>query len=185
MKNSEDKPAVLLPKKHIYTHKTELKIGNWKNNFDLNYTQTLIAIALNHCCKYHDLIINGYLITAKSLYLVAKTHEKSIDMMLNKIEDHISLLLKDDNRIVKNKKYNIDFMLDNEDVFFEIQEPFFKVYPLKNDYMIPLITGKKIELPYYDRRLEALKQLVHHHPFCSAVDYSGAIGPVQVTLLKD
>lgn len=185
MKNMEDTPAALLAKKHLYSHKTALKIGNWKNNFDLNYTNTIIAIALNHCCKYHDLIINGYLITASSLYLVVKTHEKSIDTILNKIEDRINLLLKDDKRTLKNKKYNIDFILDHEDVFFEIQEPLFKVYPLKNEHLIPLITGKKIELPYYDRRLEALKKLIHHHPFCSAIDYSGAIGPVNVTLLKD
>lgn len=185
MKNIEDTPAVLLSKKHIHHHKTELKIGNWKNNFDLNYIHTLIAIALNHSCKYHDLIINGYLMTAKSLYLVAKTPEKSIENVLNKIEDYIHLLLKNDNQTLKNKNFNIDFILDPEDVFFEIQEPLFKVSPLKNDYLLPLITGKKIELPYHDRRLEALKRLIHHHPFCSAIDYAGAIGPVQVTLLKD
>lgn len=185
MKKIESTPEIPLSKKHFYTHKTELKIGNWKNNFDLNYTNSIIAIALNHSCKYHDLIINGYLMTAKSLYVVAKTHEKSIENVLNKIENHIHLLLKSDNQTLKNKNFNIDFILDHEDVFFEIQEPLFKVSPLKNDYLIALITGKKIGIPYYDRRLEALKKLVHHHPFCSAVDYSGAIGPVQVTLLKD
>lgn len=185
MKNIEDIAAVPLPKKHFYTHKAELKIGKWKNNFDLNYTNSIIAIALNHFCKYHDLIINGYLITAKSLYVVAKTPEKSIEKVLDKIEDYIHLLLKRDNQTLKKKNFNIDFILDPEDVFFEIQEPLFKASPLKNDYLIALITGKKTALPYHDRRLEALKQLIHHHPFCSAIDYSGAIGPVQVTLLKD
>ncbi|MEO6176892.1 MAG: hypothetical protein ABIP27_17195 [Flavobacterium circumlabens] len=185
MKNVEHTSEIVLPKKRLYTHQSEFKIGNWKDNFDLNYTHSLIAIALNHSCKYHDLIVNGYLITAKSVYLVVKTPEKSIENMLSKIENHIHLLLKNENQTLKNKNFNIDFILDNEDVFFEIQEPLFKVSPLKNDDLISLITGKKIELPYYDRRLEALKKLIHHHPFCSAIDYSGAIGPVYVTLLKN
>ncbi|MGH2664783.1 hypothetical protein [Flavobacterium sp.] len=185
MKKVEDKPIPLISKKHLYHHKVELRLGNWKNNFDISYVNTTIAIALNHCCKYNDLIINGYLITTKNLYLIAKTNEKTIDVILNKIERHIHFLLKADNRIIKKNIFNIDFIVDDEDVFYEIHEPLFKVYPFKNDHLIQLITGKKVKLPYFDRKLEDLKLMILHHRFCSAIDYSGAIGPVDVTLLNN
>jgi hypothetical protein len=70
-------------------------------------------------------------------------------------------------------------------MFYVIHEPLFELYPLKNNHLIQLITGKKVELPYFDRELENLKFMIAHHTFCSAIDYSGALGPVDVTLLED
>ncbi|MEN2399208.1 hypothetical protein GKZ90_0005435 [Flavobacterium sp. MC2016-06] len=185
MKKIENTAITVLSKKHFYKHNAVLKIGDWKNNFDLNYRNSIIAIALNHCCKHNDLIINGYLITTNNLYLVAKSNEKLLDAILNKLEHQINHLLKLDHKAIHKKKFNIDFIIDDEETFYEIQEPLFKIYPLKDDYLITLITGKKVTLPYFDRRLEDLKSMIQNHPFCSAIDYSGAIGPVYMTLLEE
>jgi hypothetical protein len=185
MKKIDNKPECTTTKKHLYNHKVELRIGDWKNHFDLNYANTIIAMALNHCTKDKDFFINGYLITSQNLYLIAKTEKKAIDTILNKMEQHINLLLQIHNQKLRNNKYETNFIVEDGNVFCLIHEPLFELYPFKNNHLIQLITGKKVELPYFDRELENLKFMVRHHSFCSAIDYSGAIGPVDVTLLED
>lgn len=182
MKKIEDTSISLNFKKHLHNHKVELKIENWRKHFDLNYVNTIIAMTLNHCTKNKEFIINGYLITSKTIYLIVKTNEKTFDNLLNKIEIHIHLLLKTHKKEIQNS-YENDFIEDEEDkTFYTIRKPLFKLYPLKNEHLVQLITGKKVLLPYFDRKLEDLKLLIHNHPFCSAIDYSGAIGPVDVTV---
>ncbi|KQX09909.1 hypothetical protein [Flavobacterium sp. Root420] len=183
MKKTENISVSIISEKYYHNHKLELRIGDWKKHFDPNYVNTIIAMALNHCTEETDFIINGYLITSKNLYLVAKTDKKRFDEMLHKIEHHINLLLKF--LTPEKNKYEIDFYIDQDDNYSIIHEPLFTVYPFKNDYLIRLITGKKVVLPYYNPELESLKSIVQHHPFCSVIDYSGAIGPVTVIPLKD
>lgn len=173
----------IIPKKHYHNHKLELRIGDWKKKFDSNYVNTIIALALNHCTNDNEFIINGYLITTENLYLVAKTDKKKFDETLHKIEHHINLLLKF--LTPEKNKYEIDFYIDQDEIYPIIHERLFIVYPFKNDYLIKLITARKVLLPYYNPELETLKSLVQHHPYCSVIDYSGAIGPVQVILLEE
>jgi hypothetical protein len=151
-----------------FLHKIELRLGEWKKKYEISYVNSLIAIALNHCVKDSELTIHGYLITKDKVYLVAKTVKEPIIEILDKIEIHLCFLLQE-----HTKSY------------YAFQKPFFKTYPLKNDYLVQLITGKKVELPYHDRELEELKFIIKHSSFCSCIDYSGALGPVDVTLLED
>ena len=53
-------------------------------------------------------------------------------------------------------------------------------YPFLNDYIRALITGKEVHIGYYDPYLERLKQYIHNHNYCSALDYSGGKSPVIV-----
>jgi hypothetical protein len=185
MKKNDDTVTSLIFKKHLHQHKVELKIGNWKKHFDSNYVNTIIAMTLNHCTKDKEYIINGYLITSKTIYLIVKTNEKTFDNLLNKIENHLHLILKMHKKAIQNN-YENDFIANDEgNNFYTIGKPLFKLFPLKKEHLIQLITGKKVLLPYYNRELEDLKLMIHNHPFCSAIDYSGAIGPVDVTLLND
>ncbi|WP_264563987.1 hypothetical protein [Flavobacterium sp. N3904] len=184
MRKIEKKPEPCAPKKHFYSHKIELKIGAWKKQFDFNYVNTIIAMALNHCTKDNAFFINGYLITSNTLYLVAKTDKKAMDGILYKMEQHLSLLIQIHSQKLKKKMYETDDIVDDETILYPIYEPLFELYPLKNNHLIQLITGKKVALPYFDRELERLKFMVKHHSFCSVIDYSGALGPVDVTLLE-
>ena len=183
MKKIENTPVSIISKKQYYTHKVELRIGVWKKHFDPNYVNTIIAMALNHCTKDKEFIINGYLITSQNLFLAAKTDTKKFDETLHKIEHHIHLVLKHPNP--ERNKYEADFFIGQEDSYYAVQDSFFTVYPLKNDYLTRLITGKKVLLPYFNPELERLKLMVQQHSFCSVIDYSGGIGPVDVTLLED
>jgi len=183
MKKVDDKSISITIEKRLHEHKIELRIGNWSKKLDLNYVNTLIAMTLNHCTKDKDFIIKGYLMTSKTIYLIVKTNEKIFDNLLNKIEKHVYLLLKTHKKEIQNC-YENDFM-DEDTAFYTIRKPLFKLYSLKNGHLVQLITGKKVLLPYYNRELEDLKLLIRNHPFCSAIDYSGAIGPVNVTLIAD
>lgn len=175
----------VIASKPLYYHKVMLKIGNWKKHFDLNYVNTIIAMALNYCCKKKELFINGYLITSQNLYLIVQTNEEIIDATVNRIELQIILLLKINPEKLKENNFEISFIADDENVFYAGRRSLFKIYPLHNDRLVKLITGKKVELPYFDNNLEDLKAMIHSHPFCSAIDYSGALGPVDVTVLED
>ncbi|WP_163411024.1 hypothetical protein [Flavobacterium ajazii] len=184
MKKTDDKSISIIIKKQLYSHEAELKLGDWKNQFHLDYVKTLIAMALNYCTENNDLVVNGYLITDKALYLIVKTNDKTFDSSIKKIENHIHFLLENHTKELKSiDKYN--FETNDENTFFSIRKPLFKIYPLKNEHLIQLLTGKKVTLTYFDRKLEDLKLLIRNHPFCSAIDYSGAIGPVEVGLLHD
>jgi hypothetical protein len=185
MKKNEDTAEVIVSKKHLHCHKVTLKIGNWKKHFDFNYVNTIIAMALNHCTKTNELVINGYLITSQNLYLVVKTTEKTIDAAVNKIELQMIVLLKINPKKLKENRYEISLIADDENIFYAARRPLFKIHPLQNEHLVKLITGKKVVLPYFDRNLEDLKAMVRNHSFCSAIDYLGAIGPVQITLLED
>lgn len=184
MKKTEDETTSLISKKHWHTHLVELKLGSWKKHYDFNYRNKIIALTLNHFIKKNELVIHGYLITGSSIFLVAKTDHRSFEEVIERIELHIALLLKKYDNKFSNSISKTDFMLDIEDIFQTVHQPLFKIKPLQNYYLIKLITGIKIEIPYLDPELEYLKLLIKNHPFCSSVDYSGAIGPVEVTLLE-
>lgn len=184
MKKTENLNKVAVTAPQFHCHKVTLKIGSWKKHFDFNYVNTIIAMALSDFDSKIFFYINGYLITSHNIYLVVQTTEKNIDEMVHKIETQIILLLKTNPQKLKENKREISFIADDENIFYEARKPLFKIYPLENDHLVKLITGEKVTLPYFDRNLRELKALIHNHPFCSAINYSGGIGPVKVTKFK-
>lgn len=184
MRKTDDKPTSMVSKRHFYSHEIELKLGNWKKHFDFNYRSTVIVMALNHFIKEHELVVNGYLITTKSLFLIVKTEKKSIDELVEKIELHIAFLLKKYDNKFTNSISKDDFLIEMENILYTVHQPLFKLKMIKSNYLIKLITGQKIDIPYYDPELEYLKLLIKNHPFCSSIDYSGALGPVEIVLLE-
>lgn len=185
MKKDENIKKIATAAPQLHRHKVRLKIGNWKKYFDSNYINTIIAMALNDFDDKIFFYINGYLITGQNLYLVVQTTEKSIDEMVSKIEVQIILLLKNNPQKLKENRGEIAFIADDENLFYDARKPLFKIYPLENDHLIKLLTGKKVKLLYFDQKLENLKTMIRNHPFCSAINYLGGIGPVEVTPIKD
>ncbi|MHC0447936.1 hypothetical protein ACWA1F_21190 [Flavobacterium sp. 3-218] len=185
MKKEENIIQVTITKPKLHCHEVKLKIGNWKKHFDLNYVNTIIAMALNYCSKNNAVFINGYLITSQNLYLAIQTNEKHIDTTVNKIEAQIIILLKNNRQKLKENRGEVSFITDDENLFYAARKPLFKILPLENDHLVKLLTGKKVTLPYFDRDLESLKVMIHNHAFCSAINYLGGVGPVEVTPLRD
>jgi hypothetical protein len=162
-----------------------LQIGKWKKLFRPVYYKTLLAEALNatvHKAEFRNAIA-GYLISDRRLCLVLKMDHRRIRKMLelfysnvrDEIRRHLETANKGDVKIFLKEA-----QVKPEDLF----EDLFTEHELKNDRLIKLITGRKVELPYYDPQLQRLKNDIHNYPFCSAIDYRGGKSPVLVKLVK-
>lgn len=185
MKKNVNTIQAIPAEENLYSHKVTLKIGSWRKHFDLNYVNTIIAMALNYCTKKNEILINGFLITSQNLYLIVQTNDETIDSTVNRIELEIIHLLKINPKKLKESRGEISFIADDESVFYEARRPLFKIHSLHNEHLVKLITGKKVALPYFDRTLEDLKATIHNHPFCSAIYYLGGISPVKVTAFQE
>lgn len=184
MKKTENIIQPIPDEDNLYSYKMTLKIGNWRKHFDLNYVNTIIAMALHFFTKKDQILFNGFLITSQNVYLMIETKEETIESVVSKIELRIIYLLKNNPQKLKVNRDEISFIADDESFFYEAQKPLFKIHPLRNKHLEELITGEKVELPFFDRTLQNLKATIHNHPYCSAIAYLGGISAVKVTELK-
>lgn len=162
-----------------------LKIGKWKKLFRPVYYKTLIAEALNKtiCKGEFKNTITGYLISDRRLCLVLKTDQKKIRKQLEIFYAGVREEIR--KQLDAIDRTELKAFLKKEQVSFEdIAEGLFTEYELKNKQLIKLITGRKVELPYYDPQLQRLKDQIHDYPFCSAIDYLGGESPVLVKVMK-
>jgi hypothetical protein len=143
------------------------------------------------------LYITGYLITRQMVHLVLDSEEqltseeqenifRELTESLNlKIEEAIERMRGRDNLMVPGINIAEDQEEeDDEDELPAIAMPFrhlIQAPPLTNYLLVKLITGSKVELPYYSIQLARLKDSIRNYPFCSAIDYGGAKGPVLIT----
>lgn len=155
-----------------------LIMGAWQNSFTEAQNNIIIAEALNHCICNEGLKLTGYLIAQKRVFLVIKLHKS--DLSKKMLMFHHALL----NEIRKQLTFLCSLLPDmTQPPRFELDlKKIFKQYLLKDQSLIQLITGHRVELPYYDPQLERLKNQVYNNPFCSVIDYSGAKGPVLIKI---
>ncbi|MBC8053122.1 MAG: hypothetical protein H7Y13_08655 [Sphingobacteriaceae bacterium] len=151
-----------------------LIMGAWQNSFTEAQNNIIIAEALNHCIFTEGLKLTGYLIAQKRAFLVMKHHKP--DLTKKMLIFHHALLIE-----IK-KQFSFLCSLLPEITESPRSQPdlkrLFNQYLLKDQSLIQLITGHRVELPYYDPQLERLKSQIYSNPFCSVIDYSGAKGPV-------
>jgi len=181
-KKNNTAPAAATGKHH--RHKTglfpiALVSGDWKDEFSEYEYSVMIAEALNYCVYNEEMNISGYLLTRRRLYLVLKTEYVHINSVLLHFYDKLRKEIQHAQRIKKE----IEKALKHPEATLE-KPALFVRYPLQNEYLVKLITGRKVELPYSDPHLQRLKDEINKANFCSAIDYTGAKGPVVVTLLK-
>ena len=163
-----------------------LKIGDWKMLFTEQEYKVLIAETLNVCLHEHEFkhSIVGYLITKRRVCLVLKMHYRHIPKMLDFFYDSVKRKVID--RFERMKKTFLKRTMQHGSMEMnDLFDDLFEQFPLENDSLVRLITGREVELPYYNPHLARLKDRIRNYNFCSAIDYSGAKSPVLVTLLKD
>ncbi|MDP9047175.1 MAG: hypothetical protein M3N14_03505 [Bacteroidota bacterium] len=164
-------------------HPAFFLIGNWRFLFTERQVKVMIARALNWCVTTDKMEIAGYLITYKRLCLVLR-HEKADAEKLTKLfpivlTDSVTAWARDTKPLLDIKSPE-KATADDADLFDPILTP----YPAIDNYLVWLITGRTVDIPYYDPYLERLKIVTHAAEFCSAGDYLGAEGPVLVTLIS-
>jgi hypothetical protein len=157
-----------------------LSIGNWKNIINEYQVKLFIAWSLNYCVDSQQLRIRGYLITNDRLYMVWFIQPDLVNRMLMIFYEK---LRREIHRFLEKQRQS-GICLTHEAEMIASDESFedlFEKYPFHNHYLMQLICGEKIELPYYDPNLEKAKRDIQGAEFCSAIDYSGAIGPVNIS----
>lgn len=153
----------------------------WKKEFTVHECKVMIAEALNYCVYHHHMKIAGYLITGRRLCLVLQIDPQQADEMLR----HFYKELRKEILLRLQRRSRIEEQLQQlTEAESEKYSPLFIKIPLQNYMLLRLITGRRMELPYYSPYLARLENRISHENFCSAVDYTGAKGPVVVKLLK-
>lgn len=159
-----------------------LRLGKWKELFETDQCKFIIARALNKCTWYGALVLNGYLITNNSVYLLIKIEEEQLNEMLRSIYEYLKIEIETHHVEVKQLDLDGHYHIDHYRTEMLLMH-LFEVYALYDRELIKLITGKPINLPYSSPAIEKLKKKVHSAKYCSAVDYTGAKSPVVIQLI--
>lgn len=163
-----------------------LRIGHWKRLFEEVKCKWIIAKALNSWVKSNQenkFELTGYVITDAKLGLVLKIRTKDLPISLNRFFEVLNKEIMDS---LENKEMEIADAL-GEEMNSGTNVQFHNLFETKSQmspFLVRLLTGRKIKLPYYNVRLVRLEERIHKYNFCSAMDYSGAIGPVETKLLN-
>ena len=166
--------------KTLSVHTVFLIIGPWRKLFKADEIRIIIAEALNYCVCFEKMNIAGYLVTDRRVCLVLEIDKTEPDYVLHLFYEKVKKEIK--HRLEK-KKYFEHYTDKTEEA--EYLKFLFTRYKPGDDFLVRLITGRKVELPYYNAHLERLKEKIHDYDFCSVIDYSGGVGPVMVKLIKD
>jgi hypothetical protein len=149
-----------------------LLMGSWQQHIGNVAAKILIAGVLNECTESKGLRIRGYWMTDERTYLVLWLCEDAVKDTMNIFEKHLRETLHHYNKQEHPHEALPLFGLFTYHRFFYAD-------------LTKLLTGKNIDRPYYDPRLQRLKSDLKRADYCSLVDYSGATGPVIVNLSTD
>jgi hypothetical protein len=182
-KPKPEPPVHTAPVSRLSIHTVFLLIGPWKKLFPHQQCGIIIAQALNNCACTGAMNIAGYLITKRRVCLVLEIDKEDINRTLMMFYDCVKKEIHQYREWIRS----MEVTTNDKSKLITIDEStanLFTRYPLVNDQLVKLITGRQVNLRYYDPHLERLKDRLHNYNFCSAKDYSGAQGPVIVKLLS-
>lgn len=172
MKGNETKPN---SKDHHAQHVYAIMLipGDWKKLFLHDQFHNLIAECLNLCVYEDDMIINGYLITYEKIWLILDDGyeaPKKLVIFSEKIKK----------AFLKQRRHPHDEDEDTEITLYHL----FRKFPLYDNALTMLITGREVSIPYYNPDIKRLKDKIKKEYYSSFIDYTGAKGPVKVKLLS-
>ncbi|MEM6719517.1 MAG: hypothetical protein AAF611_09395 [Bacteroidota bacterium] len=155
-------------------HSQLLVMRSWRNEIPEEQRNIIISEALNSCTVDKNFKVIGYLITSRRVFLIGSSETTPFQKILQHFYRQVALgILNYKNR---TRHYH-------EEPYIELEhyEPLFLEYPFYNMYIRKLITGRDVELPYYDPHLARLKDYIQNYNYCSALDYEGGKSPVIVS----
>lgn len=177
----EDSDLFAHHKKHV-THQTiELIQKDWKKLVPVAIREVVLAKALNRWSHKHKTPIYGYLITKRRLILMLPKETKNHPNHLHEFYKIVAEELK--HYFKSEKKLNYELIHGGVAKHSEGSHLFHQklVY---DDILNRLLTGKSINKAYYNAHNARLQDKIRNYNYCSAIDYSGAKGPVHVTKLR-
>jgi hypothetical protein len=158
-----------------------LKIGVWKKLFHPAYYKTLIANSLSEIVRKDEFkdTIAGYLISERRLCLILRINHLKVRKMLDLLYTKVSALIIKCLETIDRAHLKV-LMAELNISIQDFSENIFKENKLRNDRLLRLLTGRSVELPYYDPQLQRLKNRLDNYPFSSLPNYHGGVSPVHV-----
>ncbi len=152
---------------------TLLIFTTWRTKMQEEKANVIIANALNKCVYFVSARIKGYLLTKRRLFLVFENTNEESRIILEAFNEFLLAEIFDYLRSLPRHQRELIFDLeDDEELFHE--------HRFINPTIKKIIIGEEIELPYYDPHVEKIEKEIKNYNYCSAIDYSGARGPVVV-----
>ncbi len=159
----------------IKEHSQLLVMNSWRKDIPQEQRNIIIAEALNSCTVDKHFNVTGYLITNRRVFLIGLSETTSFQKILNYFYKKVALG-------ILNYKHTMQHYHEAPHMKHEHSDKLFSEYPFYNIYIRRLITGKTVELPYYDPHLARLETYINGYNYCSALDYEGGKSPVIVTI---
>ncbi|NQY07936.1 MAG: hypothetical protein HRT71_00265 [Flavobacteriales bacterium] len=158
--------------------KLMLQIGAWNQLISEEETKQVISVALNYCTSENQNSIIGYLITTDVLYLIIDGDEDVLNAFLPIFHQQIDAGIK--GRLSEPEHSAASLAEWEAQDQTEKYKNLFTQVRFRDPFLIQLITGHNVTLPYHSATLESLKAEVKQYHYCSAIDYAGPQGPVLV-----
>ncbi|WP_323789895.1 hypothetical protein [Psychroserpens sp.] len=149
---------------------TTLVIGNWRKQIPHYYRRIIIANALNTSVKDKKFNIYGYLITSKRVFLILGCNPSKIENKLESLEKNLSLEIEHYHIKIEtnhNRSHDDDYKV-KKFVFGVL----FEMYPLYNESLVRLLTGRKPKISYYDSQTAKMEDIIQNYEFSSVLDYN-------------
>ena len=147
---------------------------DWKKLFTKEEYYLIMTESLNSTVYNDKMILNGYLLTHNSLCLILDNDEENCHRVLLAFFERVKKSILQH----RKKKYHKEESIKLSRYYL------FKKHSLNNPALVKLLTGTPVNLPYYDPQLARLENKLQEEPFCSVIDYSGAVGPVIIKKLS-
>jgi hypothetical protein len=160
-----------------------LRIGAWRELFSDQANMIIISEALNECAVNKIFTLAGYLLTSRRVFLVIYPKGSDSESMLFSFCNSIRSAVR---HYMQGLKYSGQWPnqpWDGVPIDELLKHPFHRQYCI-NDHLARLVTGRRVNLPYYSPHLDMLKDKVRQAAFCSAIEYRGGEGPVIIEKLK-
>ena len=158
-----------------------LRLSEWKDYFPDLQCKLMLSKGLNHCVDTAGMLILGYLMTKKNLFLILQC-SGDIDNQLDSLNTYLMYEIKRDylwKEILLGKRTENDPAIDFN---WNFDENAFQVFPLVNNELINRLCGKEVSVDYHTVEGELLKDVTINNNFCSVGNYMDdrLIGPVVV-----
>src|SRR3569833_2223976 len=160
-----------------------LRIGVWRVLFCEQARMMIISDALNECVVSGVFTLAGYLLTDRRVFLVIYPKGSDTESMLFSFYESVRRTTR---HFINGSKYAGQQTADQRDhvlVDELLKHPFHRQYCI-NDHLERLVTGRRVNLPYYSPYLDILKMKVRQAVFCSAIEYHGGEGPGIIEKLR-
>lgn len=159
------------------TYRFTLCLRDWRRQVPQDVRNLIFSEAVNFCIEAKILEVVGYLMSSTKIRVILDRKNSEVlhglELFTSLVEDALTRY-----HFSQQESATVDPLSMPK----YTKNKLFKVAHFNNYLLARLITGRRVNRPYEDPYIIRLKRYIKYRNFCSVVDYSGAIGPVNVVV---